>query len=555
MKLKRCWLYLALLSACYGFQANASPWPEANPDSVTTSVDQSLTIEVLKNDVGEGLTLIAVNATTTAGGSALLSADKQTVVYQPRTGFTGSDEFWYDFEDTEGRKNAAKVTVNVSDDTDVGEKPVQWPVATTDTMTVTDSQNTAVSVLTNDIGSGLSIKTANEWSLNGGRITVNADKQSLSYATLIPQSEWPTTDEFWYVIEDAWGRTNAAKVTVSLGYGEAPEAWPSSLLDNATTLINTPVSINVLENDEGTALKLKSVNQSSVKWGTIVIDGDKLVYTPRYNFAGSDEFWYVFEDAWGRTNSAKVKVSVRSLVMASTLNDTGVKNCGDYAFESSGIHNNDLTDCTATQDGDGDPIPPGQDALTGRDVTDNDDRDGVAGFSFTKLGGAGEPLPSNAAEWSCIKDNTTGLIWESKKGKGLGVGAAGLHSADDRFTNVYANDTANASCFAFEFSNPDATCYVESFVARVNAEGLCGITDWRLPVFPELESLVNYGNPDVAIDTAYFPNTILNDHYQSASLNPLSDVSIFNLSFLTGETIVNNRAVHVRLVSNSALSE
>ena len=61
----------------------------------------------------------------------------------------------------------------------------------------------------------------------------------------------------------------------------------------------------MLANDVGEGLSLKSVNESSTKWGRVVINGDKLVYTPRYNYTGSDEFWYVFEDAWGRgTGSA-----------------------------------------------------------------------------------------------------------------------------------------------------------------------------------------------------------------------------------------------------------
>lgn len=554
MRLKKRLICLAMMSLPYGI-TSASPWPEANPDKVATPLNQSLIVEVLANDVGSGLTLTKVNANSTRGGSIQLNEDKQTVTYQPAIGFIGNDEFWYDFEDAEGRANAAKVSVNVGSSGNV--KPEEWPVAEVDKISITSSDIIYLGVLENDTGSGLTIKSFNEWSLNGGKVTVSSDNTSLTYKTLIPESEWPTTDEFWYVIEDSWGRTNAAKVEIALGYGEQPEAWPSSTVDTSVTTKNTPVSINVLSNDEGIGLSLKSVNKSSVKWGSIVIDGDKAVYTPRYDFAGSDEFWYVFEDAWGRTNSAKVSVTVKSLATASTLNDTGVRTCGDYAFDTSNVHNNDLTDCTASQDSNGDPIPPGQDALSGRDVTNNDDSDGVAGFSFTKLGSTGEALPVNATEWSCVKDNTTGLIWESKKGKGLGVGAAGLHSADDRFT-TNADNAANARCFGRTDSGPGDTensCYVNRFADRVNAEGLCGITDWRMPVYLELESLVNYGDPDTAIDTTFFPNTHETDYYQSASVSAQNNISTFNLSFGTGETLINSRAIYARLVSNSAQSE
>ncbi len=57
---------------------------------------------------------------------------------------------------------------------------------------------------------------------------------------------------------------------------------------------------------------------------------------------------------------------------------------------------------------------PGQDAEYGRDATHNDNSDGHAGFSFTKLDANGNTLPTTALSWSCVKDNVTGLIWEVK---------------------------------------------------------------------------------------------------------------------------------------------
>ena len=507
MRFKRRLIGLALLALPYG-QAMASPWPEANPDNVATALDQPLTISVLSNDVGTGLELVAVNAITTAGGSVVLNSDKQTVNYQPPSGFKGNDEFWYDFEDAEGRANAAKVTVNVGAETDIGERPEAWPVAVTDTASLSEMAAIMIPVLDNDIGVGLTLKSVNEWSLNGGRIRMTADRKTLSYETLIPTSEWPATDEFWYVFEDAWGRTNSAKVTVLLGYADKPEAWPDAIADSVTVNKNTPTKINVLVNDVGEGLSLKSVNTSSVNWGTISINGDKALYTPRYDFTGEDEFWYVFEDAWGRTNSAKVSIMVKA-PNAVALNDTGVRTCGDYAYDTGEAHNNDIADCTTPTDSDGDPIPAIQDAMTGRDVTHNDDSDGIAGFSFTKLDNDGQPLPAEAEDWACVKDNTTGYIWESKKGNGLGQGAAGLHSADDTYFSIQSNGGPFASnvCYGHNADDVNTHCHTDKFVDRVNAEALCGITNWRMPILPELESLVNYGDSVSAIDGTFFPET------------------------------------------------
>lgn len=117
------------------------------------------------------------------------------------------------------------------------------------------------------------------------------------------------------------------------------------------------------------------------------------------------------------TNAAKVVVNVTepTELLARRLNDTGTVLCGDYPYQGSGEHNNTLTNRTGT-DAQGAEIPPGQDATSGRDVTDNDDHDGHAGFSFTKLSATSEALEVSATTWSCVKDNLTGLIWENKAG-------------------------------------------------------------------------------------------------------------------------------------------
>ena len=185
-------------------------------------------------------------------------------------------------------------------------------------------------------------------------------------------------------------------------------------------------------------------------------------------------------------------------VMVLPLNDTGITRCANET-------DNDLN---CAQEG-----FPGQDAEYGRDATHNDDTDGHAGFSFTKLDANGNALPASATEWSCVKDNVTGLIWEVKTDDG------GLRDKDNTYTWYNSDSNTNGGNAGTENGGtcPDAgNCDTEKYVASVNAAGLCGYNDWRMPIKEELRSIVNYGAYNPAIETAYFPNTV-GSYYWTAS--------------------------------------
>ncbi|MCF7983825.1 MAG: HYR domain-containing protein [Thiohalocapsa sp.] len=197
---------------------------------------------------------------------------------------------------------------------------------------------------------------------------------------------------------------------------------------------------------------------------------------------------------------------------------------------------------------------PGQDASVGRDAEQHDGDDGHAGFSFVKLDEAGRPLPPDAAQWSCVRDLVTGLVWETK------TETDGLHARDDRFTWYRTDPTANggdpgfrnadgATCFGYSADDPVSYCNSEAFAARVNAEGLCGADDWRVPEVEELRSIVDYSRFFPAIDPDFFPNTAVS-HYWTASPSALASGFSWYVFFPYGTVLdgFNANAYHVRLV-------
>jgi hypothetical protein len=153
------------------------------------------------------------------------------------------------------------------------------------------------------------------------------------------------------------------------------------------------------------------------------------------------------------------------------LDDTGMQRCSSAGGEW-------LQSCEGT----------GQDGAFGRDVTRPRRADGHAGFAWRKVSADGRNLPNDAADWRCVRDKVTGLLWDIQGDKG------GLDDADRVFSNLGDGSPGDAS----------------TLVAAANAHRLCGVTQWRLPTLLELQSIVDYGAaaPGPAIDTAWFPRAV-----------------------------------------------
>ncbi|PWR00696.1 Ig-like domain-containing protein [Leucothrix pacifica] len=181
-----------------------------------------------------------------------------------------------------------------------------WPTGIDDKVSLVQNWTISIPVLDNDIGHNLEISDFNATSVAWGSITLSEDKQSLNYK---PRNNFVGTDEFWYVLKDDQGRTNAAKVVAEV----VSSVWPEAKTDSVDATYDEVVKIPVLDNDIGTNLKVISVNEWSVNQGKAWISSNNEISYQQYGEARGkqqDEFWYVFEDQWGRKNSAKVIVSL-----------------------------------------------------------------------------------------------------------------------------------------------------------------------------------------------------------------------------------------------------
>ena len=199
-------------------------------------------------------------------------------------------------------------------------------------------------------------------------------------------------------------------------------------------------------------------------------------------------------DAQGNSVDDSLTVTVKPLPIQ-PLNDTGVI----LQTTDSQIFNAYQADYPG-QDG-----QRGQDIIHANGLSEKAGR-GDQGFDFTRLDAIGDEVDDESSSWHCVRDNITGLIWESK----TDVFSTTLHSNNHSYSwyQTVEEGSADGDESGIGASCSLSSCNTESFISEVNTQGLCNFRDWRLPTHNELLSILHLGQTAAPmIDTDYFPNT------------------------------------------------
>ena len=270
--------------------------PVARNDVAATNEDTPVVISPLVNDSdidGNPLTISSANA---PNGTVVINANG-TISYTPNANFNGTDVITYTISDGQGGFATATITVTVAPVNDA-------PVATPDAATTNEETPVTVNVLGNDRdveGDPLTVTAA---SAPNGTVTINPDG-TLRY---VPNPNFFGTDTITYTISD--GRGGFATSTVTMTVINTNDV-PIAVNDVATTLEDTPVSLNVLANDSDPDGNPLTVVRATAPNGTVVIGRDGLItYTPNANFNGTDVITYTITDGTGALVTATVTVTV-----------------------------------------------------------------------------------------------------------------------------------------------------------------------------------------------------------------------------------------------------
>ena len=326
--------------------------------------------------------------------------------------------------------------------------------------------------------------------------------------------------------------TTPTNLTATAGYSQIILSW-DSVADATYNVYYAQLSFAGVE----------VANYATLTGGTKItgLTSDKKIIT---DLSNGTKYYFVVTAVVNNLESAK-STEVNATPVATPLNDTGITWGGDY---SSGNNSN----CTSN-------ISAPQDCNQGRDAQAlTKTGDGHAGFDFWKLGADGSVLSiqngkwadngieSNGTKWSCVKDNHTGLVWEVKTNDGS------IHDKDN--TYKWGGITA----IGRDHASTEKGTYYDDWNTLVNGAnqnnygattGLCGFTDWRVPSYDELVTIINHGKINPAIDGDYFPNTSSNWFWSSSPYAYNSDGAwIVHFSGGYDSYGIRSSAYRVRLV-------
>ena len=311
----------------------ARQWPAANSDIVQATYNQVISIPVLNNDEGVELKVVSVNEGSLNQGKVEID-ENGVVKYQQLGEPRGNqvDEFWYVFEDKWGRRNAAKVTVNLSESSN---EP--WPVATLDQAKSENGLRVFIPVLENDIGDGLTLKSTNAWTQNGGKTVIVNDL--IRYK---PPANFTGTDAFWYVFEDSQGRTNSAKVEVEVTQNTQLSVveYCGVTYETDGTLENTAVTSS---HEIPTGPRYLSLNHTDLTHEGAFVDGRHYYReSVRNDTAGSDTIIWM-EVGGVKTKVAEVESGGETLYTVGIFNKHLYYGLGNRLFAHDGSATTDLT--------------------------------------------------------------------------------------------------------------------------------------------------------------------------------------------------------------------
>ncbi|MEI9535678.1 Ig-like domain-containing protein, partial [Moellerella wisconsensis] len=267
--------------------------PDAQDDGASTQENTPVAIDILNNDSDKDDDLDPTSVTVVtppSQGKVVIDPITGKATYTPNPGAHGEDTFTYTVKDKAGNiSEPATVTVHISAN----------PDAQDDGASTQENTPVAIDILNNDSDKDGDLDPTSVTVVtppSQGKVVIDP---ITGKATYTPNPGAHGEDTFTYTVKDKAGNiSEPATVTVHIS------ANPDAQDDGASTQENTPVAIDILNNDSDKDGDLDPTSVTVVKppsQGKVVIDPitGKATYTPNPGAHGEDTFTYTVKDKAG----------------------------------------------------------------------------------------------------------------------------------------------------------------------------------------------------------------------------------------------------------------
>ncbi len=529
-------LFSIALTACGGGGGDSSPQEETAPPppppanikpTVKAGTDVSINEQQLTalsaNATDSDGSIVSYSWTQTVGDSvSLTGVDKAELSF---TSPTLTEEAALTFEvtvtddDGASAKDSVVVTVlpvNIAPVADAGAEAEQTTWINPEALT---SLNASLS--SDEDGDIVSY----QWSQSSGTTVELTNPDSMT-ATFTPALETQTnTLGFSLTVTDNEGAEHSDNVNVYINQYPVAAAGEDAIVETGREITlngdastdDGAISNYLWEQVSGEEVTLTNVEMSQASFTSNFSDDQTIVLS------------LTITDDLGLYHKDEIQFDI--VKINRFINDTGVTFSGD-AFSG-----NDAS-CPEVEG-------ISQDCHSGRDAQASTGYltkvgTGMSGFDYSKTDVNGVLMNEDAATWSCVVDNFTGLIWEVKTTDN------GVH---DKMKNY---QWGGKGAIGYDNPNKQGTYFNtwNELVDDANNNTFCGKTNWRLPTVEELAGLVNKSQSGLSVDINYFPNT-LNQRYWTA--NPVHgyDAQAWVFDFREGFDSPQSRSSYnyIRLVA------
>jgi Ca2+-binding RTX toxin-like protein len=277
--------------------------PDAVNDGDVTDEDTAITVDLIANDTDlDGDTLTVTGATVPASQGTLVDNGDGTVTFTPVENFNGEATISYSITDGNGGTDTAIHTIDVTPVNDA-------PVAVDDIAETFEDEAVVIDLIGNDTD-------ADGDPLNIGTVTVPAEQGTVvdngdGTVTFTPAENYTGPASITYTVQDGQGGEDSGEAVVNvevIGVNDGPQAVD----DAVTTDEDTPITIDVLDNDfdiEGDDLSITAASVPADQGTVEIVDGE-LVFTPADDFNGEATITYGITDTNGGADIGEVIVTV-----------------------------------------------------------------------------------------------------------------------------------------------------------------------------------------------------------------------------------------------------